>query len=369
MGKPSPPEANHAESLHTQHLSDRFLDEDALDLQVDDLLPLYDDGNSRTPLLPNTPSSVPFEDLIRPFKTDVKTGNVFYLDRRLDEDPQLLEKYMLWWAQMPPRVFVQIQGSHTEWKDRNGDSAKDTTETIIDFDVSVELTPYHSDSVNRVSRVTIRTVENSEKARRGTRLRRRAHGANETLQSIEEAWLANKPTLAEWCHRYCASHAGLKCMTLQRRIIGLDENYVQQKLKAMLHATRYCGEVTVSFPVMKERVDVYNDCKTNMWRLNGWIAFLCFITLMFPFCWLYLFFRTKRFEVVFADWPFSFQQQDGSRRYVGISEDQWCNIWGPSICRAALERRKQVTLDQRDIILASQMPDPVYGNNNGCIIL
>jgi hypothetical protein len=145
-----------------------------------------------------------------------------------------------------------------------------------------------------------------------------------------------------------------------RRVVGFDEEKVRQKLESLVRNTNYHGHLNITFPVKDQYVHVFNEAKINRWRLTTWIYWLCIFTLMFVFTWPYLFFRTKRFEVVSVDWSFSQLGQDGRKKYVSISEDQWYNLWGRAIHRAVLEKR-QSTLDQQDLI-AAEGAAPVFGN-------
>ncbi|KAK3385384.1 hypothetical protein B0H63DRAFT_182142 [Podospora didyma] len=366
MGKPSDPLAprpsDDAMSLHSQsgsHLgfAPGFVDDDAPELQVDDLPPLYEDSvdvgsSSSAPLLPHT---TPL-GMISTHKEDANTGAKFYLDSRLDTNPKFLEEHIRWWAETPPRAYVKLLGTHTQTVDNNGKKEK---KTVTDFEVLVELTPYlFSDPTYLSSWRELRTVENSEKARRGTVLRKRAPGAKQNI----ELGLADKPTLPEWCHRFCASAAGLKCLTLQRRVVGFDEEKVRQKLEALVRGTNYRGHLAISFPLKDARIDVYNDCKTNAWRLTAWIWWLCILTLMFIFTWPYLYFRTKRFEVIYADWHYSRIAANGRREFVSIDEDRWYNMWGRAISNAVLEQR-QCTLNQQDLINSQGAAVPVASGN------
>ncbi|KAK3689580.1 hypothetical protein B0T22DRAFT_461815 [Podospora appendiculata] len=369
--KPSIPLLQSDDAVSLQTRDPRYLDHDAPELRIDDLPelrvglddlpPLYQDAvgdsssSSSAPLLPLNPALQPFDGIVAQFKKEPITGDEYYVDPRLDSDPALLERHIKWWSQTPPRPFVRLLGTHTQ---SVNDAGKKEKKTVTDFDVSAELTPYlYSDATNQVSWRALRTAEDSENTRRGTVLRKRAPGAKQSI----ELGLADKPTLTEWCHRYTASQAGLKCLTLERRMVGFDEEKVRQKLISLVRATNYRGSLSVTFPVVDARVTVYNQCKTNVWRLTAWIWWVCVLSLLFIFTWPYLFFRTKRYEVVFAEWPFSVFGENGRRQFVSISEDQWYNLWGRAISRAVLEKRQGI-LDQQDLI-ASEGADPVFGNN------
>ncbi|KAK3346599.1 hypothetical protein B0T25DRAFT_281950 [Lasiosphaeria hispida] len=352
MGKPSlqTRPSDDGVSLHTQH--DRFLDDDAPELQVDDLPPLYEDAidpnssSSSAPLLGPDPTSFPHVHLVDPFNVDPTHGTENYLNDSLDTEPETLEKHIMCWAKRPPRPFVRLLGTHSETVDSSG---KKERKTVTDFDVQVELTPYlYSDAIRHIAPFAhMHTAENEELARRGTVFRTRAPGAKQNI----EIGLPEKPSLAEWCHRYCASHAGLKCMTLQRRFTGFDEAFVRRRMVELVHSTNYRGNLQVQFPVKDQYVQVFNNCKINQWRLTRWIFWLCTLTLMVLFTWPYLFFRTKRFEIVQVDWAYSVDGSDGRKRYASISEERWYNMWGRAISRAVLQKR-QSTLDQRDLLMA-----------------
>lgn len=344
-----------AVSLHTQP-GDRVYDDDVPELQSDDLPPLYSDidADSRpnAPLLPTllTPSYI-LDDLNNASnfrQVDANSGAEFIINPHLDKDPKVLERQIKLSASKPPRPSVRILGTHSETVREKGKSEK---RTITDFDVSVELTPYlFSDATAGVSWTALRTVEDNEKARRGTVLRKRAPGVKRDIEITNP-----KPTLAEWCHRYCASHAGVKSFELQRRVVGFDEERMKHILEAMVRGTNYRGTVQITFPVKDAFTLVYNDCKVNRWRLTPWIIWLCYLSFMWLFTWPILFFSTKKFEVAVAEWPFSVTEENGTKRYVSMSEDHIYNLWGRAINRAVLDKR-QCTLDQQDLIASQTAP-------------
>jgi hypothetical protein len=347
-----------AVSLHTQP-GDRLFD-DGPELS-DDMPPLYSDiepdSSSNAPLLPviHNPSYVLDRVDGGTRQVDANTGAEFFINSRLDEEPKLLEHQIQLSATKPPRPSVRILGQHTQTVSENGKKEK---KTVTDFDVSLELTPYlFSDATTGASWTELRTVEDSEKTKRGTILRKRAPGIKRDIEISANS----KPTLAEWCHRYCASHAGLKSFTLRRRVLGFDEEKMKQKLELLVRGTNYRGSVKITFPVKEEYVVVYNDCKVSRWRLTPWIVWLCYLTFLWLFTWPYLFFRTKAFEVAVAEWPFSVTEQDGRKRYVSMSEDHLYNLWGRAISRAVLDKR-QCTLDQEDLIASQTTPEQPFAS-------
>lgn len=372
MGKPEPvilPED--ALSSHTQPGSSyHTVPPPSLPSDNDDLPPTYGElaevetsAGPDAPLLPDydhhhsqpDPFSPPDGlDHLQPFRRTNACAD--YLDPRLDSDPAYLESHIRGWAALPPRPFVRVRGTHSERR-RSADGKHERRE-IVDFDVRVELTPYlYADAAARRAWDELHTVGDGDKVRRGTVCRRRAPGYHRRSGGQGDAaghvelGAPDKPGLAQWCHMYCASHSGLKVFELRRRVVGFDEARVRAHIEEMVRRTRYRGRVLVSFPVEDETVRVWNDCRTNRWRLTSWVyTFFC-LTMLWLLSWPYLFFRTRRFETVRSEWYFSRADGRGGKAYVSLSEDQWYNLWGRALSRAVLSR-KQWTLDQNDLLEA-----------------
>ncbi|KAI1206828.1 uncharacterized protein F4807DRAFT_437389 [Annulohypoxylon truncatum] len=375
MGKPSDLSANKAAadslSLHSNpgESSRPHNNNDDLDtpeISIDDLPPNYSEVESLLPptipppspiSAPVTAASIRMED--GKVFNELNNGAQFWIAKSL-ENPAALESHIRKLAAIPPRPYINLVGTHTET--RRNDKDKTETSTVVDFDVSVELTPYlYSDAQYRKSWCQLRTVENFEKTRRGTVLRKRAPGTN---QSIEVGGTP-KPTLTEWCHRYAASHAGLKVFALQRTMVGFDEERVKDQLRTLVNNTNYRGHLKVELVMKNALVECYNEAKTNHWRLTSWIQTLFVFTLLFIFAWPYLWLRTKRWEVAISEWPFSRAAEGGGKEYVSISEDQWYNLWARAIYKAVMEKQQKV-LDQSDLRRA-QEPDPALNTGNATV--
>jgi hypothetical protein len=368
MGKPTSPlpgisgssSDGDAVSLHTQP-GDRAYHDDVPELN-DDMPPLYSDiepeSAANAPLLPaiHNPSyvlDIVANDGTHFQKVDANTGAEFFINSCLDKDPKTLERQIQLSASKPPRPSVRVLGTHSQTVQEKGKSEK---KTITDFDVSVELTPYlFYDAARGKSLTQLRTVENTEKTRRGTVLPWPAPGVKQDIEISSP-----KPTLAEWCHRYCASHASVKSFVLKREVVGFDEEKMKQKLETLVRGTNYRGKVTITFPVRDDYTVIYSDSKVNRWRLTPWIVWLCYLSFMWLLTWPFLFFSTKRFEVAVAEWPFSVKEDDGTKRYVSMSEDHIYNLWGRAISRAVLDKR-QGTLDQEDLIASQNAPEEPFG--------
>lgn len=335
-------------SDHHPPPSHRYFDEDPTELTNDDLPPLYTDHEEF-----NTGSSAPFDPLLPqsatrgdPFETvhsfrhDETT--TYFLDPRLDRDPDFLADHIHKLSMVPPRPFVRIVGTHTE---KTGDKNKETR-TITDFEIEIELTHLlYSDIRTAQAWRTLTVASNFEKVRRGTIFASRAPGFGGSGATPEEG----TPELREWCRRYCASKAPLKCFTMERKVEGYDWDMLRRRLEGLVRATNYRGHVKIEFPVRHSHIHVYNDCRVNRWRLTTWIAMIFMFTLMFVFTWPYLFFTTKRWETVTTDWRMSEPTAvPGRKKYVSMSEEAWYGVWAGTIQKAMLERRRG-QLDQGDL--------------------
>ncbi|KAJ0307555.1 hypothetical protein COL516b_004176 [Colletotrichum fioriniae] len=334
---PPPLRLNQPSDAFSLHTNDPYYDDiaTASSSNAGDLPPSYTDEPSSldpkhnitttvTPLLADESGHSPLL-----FRRDPDTGAEIHCSRRLDTDPAFLESHITSLAQSPPRPYLRVRGTHTESIRKRDD--KTESKTVVDFDV-----------------------------RRGTVFPTRAPGFGGRSSGARggaagEEVSKEPPTLREWCHRYCASHAGLKTFSLLRTVPGFDDDErLKARLEDLVRATNYRGRIDVSFPVHDSTVEIYNTCRVNRWRQTTWIRWLFYLTFLWVFAWPYLFFRTKRFEVVEAEWAFSRRRRDpqtgaaGGREYVSLSEVDLYNMWGRAISKAVLERR-QGELDQRDL--------------------
>ncbi|KAJ6779739.1 hypothetical protein PWT90_02082 [Aphanocladium album] len=326
----------------------QYFDDDEPPADDDDLPPLYSDHDAGTiippqPVDPLLPRGTPHLE-VAPFRSSDKSGKTYFIDGRLDTDPGFLQRQLEILAESPPRPLCHVRGTHTETRRRDNND-KEEQETVVDFDVEVELTAVlYTNARTGESWKRLTTVGNLEKVRRGTVLAKRAPGFGGSSGGGQAAE-SGTPTVEEWCHRYCASAAGLKSFSLERRVTGWDFEHLERKLTKLIRDTNYQGHLRIDFPVHNSRVEVYNECRTSRWRLTRWVQILCYVTLVFLLTWPWLFFRTKRWDTVYVEWPL---RDPRTGRYASMGEDQWFNMWARAIQTACLARRQGV-LDQGDL--------------------
>lgn len=344
-------------STHHPPPSHRYFDEDPTEFGTDDindLPPLYTDHdefngeNARPfdPLMPRGDGAGGFSDRsnhVAPFREDTNHLTTYYMDPRLDRDPDFLAQQIATLAAVPPRMFVVVAGRHQE---KESSSKKDKShKTVVDFEIEIELTHLlYSDIHAQKAWRTLNTAGNFEKVRRGSVFPTRAAGFGGN--GIAEEGV---PDLREWCRRYCASRSPLKCFTLKRSVEGYDWDMLRRRLDGLVRATNYRGSVDIKFVNRQQEVQIYNECRVNQWRLTRWIAVVFYATLLFLLTWPYLFFATKRWETLTAEWSLSRPTAvPGRKQYVSLSEEQWYAMWARTLQRAVLERRRG-TLDQGDL--------------------
>lgn len=259
----------------------------------------------------------------------------------------------------PPRPYVQLRGTHRETQERNG---KNENREIVDFDVKVDLTPFIDPNHSSTDAWrTVRTPDSSDKVHRGTVFRHQAPGykGRPQLHDLERGADAQdeseglfgaeaKPTIEEWCKRFCEDSSPMRSFTIRREVSGFDQLKVKQLMETLVRRTNYRGHLRVTFPVDEAGIVCYNDHQLNQWRIKRWLQIVCALTLMIIFTWPYLFFRTKKYDAVTFDWPFSRSNAQNRLEYAVLSEDQWYNLWGRAITKAVLSKR-QGFLDQEDL--------------------
>ncbi|PSN71888.1 hypothetical protein BS50DRAFT_569484 [Corynespora cassiicola Philippines] len=278
------------------------------------------------------------------------------MDKRYDSDPAYLEDGIRSFAQEAPNPLVYIMGTHKQTV-KKGD--KKETKEITDFRIVMNLQRYLRLNFDDrdTSQMRLVTVENGEKTHRGTILKKRAPGFK---RDIEVG--APKPELKEWCHRYCASPRMLRIFRLRREITGFDETHLTNRLEGLIRSTNYRGKIRINFPIEDKNVDIYTTSRINEWRLKKWVCWVFYLSFMWIFSWPYLFFATKRYAVVKAEWPFSTTDAHGNKRYTTMSEEQWFEKWHVGIRRLVLDRfQGEASDEQLQGVIARPADPPMPG--------
>jgi hypothetical protein len=248
--------------------------------------------------------------------------------------------------------MILIMGSHTETVKRGDKKEKNH---ITDFKILLNLEQYlrNNFDMDDATWMDLRTVENGEKAYRGGFMKSRAPGFKQDLEVG-----IPKPELKEWCHRYCASPSKLRVFRLDRTVTGLDQTLLKNRIEGLIRSTNYRGHISITFPVENRAVDIYTSTRINEWRLKTWVRWLFYLTFLWLFTWPYLFFATKRYTIVRAEWPFSRADAAGRKTYTTLSEEQWFERWHVGIRRLVLDRYQGDASDDHLAGVIARPEDP-----------
>lgn len=243
-----------------------------------------------------------------------------------------LEELVITQAQYPPCITLNVSGSHREKKRTSNNKTEETT--VTDFDVNVDMRHLLVPAAGKPGFMEI--VPEGTKAYRGTR--------RPTETRVKDIELGN--TLQTWCIRYCEDPASVKSFALQRQVLDLNEARLRELLVSLVRSTNYLGHIDVRFPVTYKSVIVYSPGRINRLRTLWYVRWLFYLTFLWIFAWPYLFFVTKRYEIVTAKFPFATTTpcaNDETRvmkNYTTQSEDMFFARWQVAIKRAVLGRMK-----------------------------
>lgn len=257
---------------------------------------------------------------------------------------------------------IYIIGSHKETT-RNSDGKKEVKDKQ-DFRIVISMQDYlwqgdfNAVFLGTVPReMRLSTVSNGEKTYRGSFMKKRAPGFKQDIEVGEEA-----PSLKEWCHRYCASAWKMRVFRIRRTVLGFDETYMKSRLEGLIRSTEYRGHINITFPVEDKYVDIYTSTRINEWRLKKWVCWIFYLTFLWIFTWPYLYFATKWYSVVKAEWIFSEVTPAGTKKYATISEEEWFRRWHVGIRRLVLDRFVgEAEYEQLQGVIARPADPPIPG--------
>ena len=155
-----------------------------------------EDGNEEGPWVHNPYADAQPSGVIM----NSSKGIDIVINNLMDTDPHFLENTIRRASQVPPAKLIHIVGTHKQTTKVNG---KNDVTIITDFDLKLRLTEYLFTHPGRSAWKELRTVENTDKTYRGTIFKK-------IVKSDEASIESGKPSLREWCHRYCANHSKLK---------------------------------------------------------------------------------------------------------------------------------------------------------------
>lgn len=281
--------------------------------------------------------------------SDFKTVSTLSTQYTLYADT--LEELITTQAQYPPVLTLRVQGTHSEKK-------KNNKTRVTDFDFKLDMTHLLIPS-DGSKPGEMHMIPEGTKAYRGTRMPTESRAVD--IEAGNE--------LETWCTRYCDDPSTVKSFTLKRNVVDLDQARLRELVQSLIRSTNYLGDIDISYPLTAKNIVVYSPCKVNELRTLWYVRWFFYLTFLWIFAWPYLFFVTKRYEVVTADFPFSTStcSDPSSKQYTSISEDDFFVIWRAAVKRAALAKMQgcideQYRLESVRLEGGQQARVPITGN-------
>lgn len=132
---------------------------------------------------------------------------------------------------------------------------------------------------------------------------------------------------------------------MTRTVTNMDTQLLKDRIDGLIRSTNYRGNLEICFPIADRYVDIYTTNRIQTWRLTTWIRWLFYLSFLWIFSWPLLYFTTKRWAVVRAEWPFALTDARGGKTYTTVSEEEWVSKFGPAIRQLAVDRFKGETGD------------------------
>ena len=230
-------------------------------------------------------------------------------------------------AKYPPIFTARITGTHSETVYKKDKKEKTT---VTDFDVRLDMShllvpgPTTPSSLNILG---LQYANAGDKVYQGQRTKR-------MVSTDREAGIGAV------IDDYTNSPYPVRSFTLRRQILYHDGPALEKFLSSLVASTNYRGHLKVSFPVTHNRVTVYSPCWQNQLRGKTWFRWIIYLTFLWIFTWPYLWFVTRRWEVLIAQFPYSCSPECGNRKFVVKSEKALFEEWKSSLRRAILGKRQ-----------------------------
>lgn len=243
------------------------------------------------------------------------------------QDAKFLTEMLKEQAKYPPTFTARITGTHSETTRK-----KDKTEkvTVTDFDFRLDMThllvPGPSTPASLVWQHFDLPLPQT-KAYRGHRTQ--SDCPQETA-----------PDADSYIQSYISSPYPVRSFTLNRRILYHDSAALEALITSLVGSTNYRGHLSVTFPIVRNRVTVYSPCWQNTYREKLWLRWIFYLTFLWIFSWPYLWFMTRHWEVVTAVFPYSCAPDCGNRKFVTKSEETFFKEWKSSIRRAVVGKKQ-----------------------------
>ncbi|OOF91958.1 hypothetical protein ASPCADRAFT_56527 [Aspergillus carbonarius ITEM 5010] len=365
-----------------------------------DLPPSYEETVARDPPASRPPPAFPAPptDTAAPpipdnrtyhsVRSDSRESDTVNLAPALSQDATALHTHIASQAEIPPRPYLTVRGSHTETR-HDHNRKEDRKETVEDFTFKVDLSGYlirdehppqqynddydtglqlAPDSQDGWHVLTLVRDNDGQQAYRGGRCKsdtwtgheRRARSEPVQLEdgpNHETAGLVREhedgPSLMGWCERYCDDPAPVKSFAFGRSVVGFDSSVLHSALTSHLRSLHYKGDISITTNLANRELVVYSPHWVNQLRNNGFVYWCCIILQLWIITWPVIWFLERRYDVVRSVWYFS-RVEGGETQYACYrSEAAIADELAPAVTQAALERRldgKMLTPQEMELL-------------------
>ncbi|KAG8759243.1 hypothetical protein FRC11_002279, partial [Ceratobasidium sp. 423] len=344
-----------------EDLDKRHPDVDLESGPVDERSPLLGAGPSSGAQPPETAPGYeePGEDpppefqLYRPKHVITPSGDIYSHDHHLNKDGEALYQYLLSQAETPPSFLLRCRGTHleehveqvasSEYVDGRYVSvskAQTYTKVVTDFDFSIDIYEHlrqHppvvwtvpddeptyrgrmrrevlTDTMGGVRRVSRKIL----KAGKAWSERRKAWGLPPWLGMTEQSEEARRSTpsdeiiparseltLRQWADRYCASNKCMKSFKFRKVVYGWNVEALRNAVRPTIERVYHVRSPTIGieFITSSSEVDIRPSSLFSRALSKKWVVVILWITLVYPFIWLFRRCRGGRWEVAGAAFP------------------------------------------------------------------
>ncbi|KAL3428088.1 hypothetical protein PVAG01_01597 [Phlyctema vagabunda] len=244
---------------------------------------------------------------------------------------EVLEQMLRTQAMYPPTYILSIHGTHTETVRRHGKS--ESKNRVTDFWIKIDITHLLTSEPGRNRPNVDDRIELLAHNQRGYR-----GGVFPSKRPIP-ADVEEGKELGAWCERFVSNPARVKSFTLKKEITNHDTKKVEQLVRSLVASTFYRGHLSVDFVMQDHELIVFSPSKINELRTIRWLRWFCYLTFLWMITWPILFFKTKKYEVAKAIYPYSYDQgEQRPRKPAVMSELEFYNSWESALRRGILSR-------------------------------
>ncbi|KAG8829649.1 hypothetical protein FRC17_006237 [Serendipita sp. 399] len=277
-------------------------------------------------------------------ETDHVTSSCGYLG-------EALYRFLLQATTEPPKLILRCRGTHRETRTRvvthshtgnNGSThhhgthtkTETYTETVVDFDFQINVSQQHllepsnwtvadEEPAYRGKMVWEKDIQDGMSLERKSTRRKENKSYKKWTTFKKQSGLApwvpmalrdpesegvrysghgllplntnlrSSRSVRNWADDYCGSHKVLKEFVFEKVVYGWNMAALEQSIITLIKSTYYSGDLSVTFQTTGNKVYIRPDNWLSRSLSHWWVKLLLWITLIYPFVWLFKRFATN----------------------------------------------------------------------------